>query len=70
MSNDTYTQLIQDILDLEASKKTFDDQRHELAWREGYLIGMVSQLATNDFTIAHLLEHHLEKLTGHKKKKS
>ena len=70
MSIEPYTQLVQDILDLEASKKQFDDQRHELAWRIGYLTGMVGQLAHNDYTIAHLLEHHLESLTGHKKKKS
>ena len=70
MSKETYTQVIQDILDLEASKKTFDDQRAELIWRMGYLTGMLGQIADNDYTIAHLLERYQEKLTAHKKKKS
>ena len=68
MSNQTYTQVIQDILDIEASKKTFTDQRNELAWRIGYLTGMLSQLAENDFTVGHLLERQHEQLTGKKKK--
>ena len=69
MSNDTYTQVIQDILDKEASKRTFESQRAELIWRMGYLTGMLGQIAHNDFTIAYLLDSYHEKLTGTKKKK-
>ena len=69
MSIETYSHVIQDILDLEAKKKTFDSKQDELVWRMGFLIGMLSQIADNDFTIGYLLDHKLETLTGHKKKK-
>lgn len=68
MSNDTYTKIIQDILDNEAGKRTFDEHRLELAWRIGYLTGIIDKLAHNDYTIAHLLDRQHEKLTGKKKK--
>lgn len=68
MSKETYIQVIQDILEYEASKKTFDDPRNELAWRQGYLIGMLAQIAQDDYTVANLLAVHLQHLTGKKKK--
>ena len=68
MSTETYTQIIQDILDHEAGKLTFAEHRLELAWRIGYLTGMLDKLACNDYTIAHLLEQQHELSTGKKKK--
>ena len=69
MGNNTYTQIIQDILDNEAKTKTFKDKQDELIWRMGYVMGTLGKLAEYDFTVAHLLDRHLEKLTGIKKKK-
>ena len=70
MSEESYIKIIEEILDNEASKKTFDDPRTEIAWRIGYLTGMLNAIAENDFTIANLLSLHLQRLKLKRKNKN
>ena len=54
-------QLVKDILDRAARRKDFSNV-DERAWRQGYLIGLLAQMAADDSYVKNDLETRLKRL--------
>ena len=59
-------QLVKDIVEQASLRKDLGNLDKQL-WRQGYLIGLLAQLAADDSYVRHDLEARLKRLDPHKR---